>query len=183
MAREINTYKRDDLFAATPPLEALKMVLSMTATANKGEIIMVNDISRAFFHARVKKDVYVQLPNEDRGPGEEQLCGNLRFSMYGARDAAQNLHEECTQQFLRVGFEQGKASPCIFYHPQKGTRSYVHGDDYVSCGPPEVLKWMRTQLESKYQENANAGAMERALPTIQNPEQNCGMARTTRHCI
>ena len=36
VAREINTYKRDDLFAATPPLEALKMIISMTATSNKG---------------------------------------------------------------------------------------------------------------------------------------------------
>ena len=49
VAREINTYKRDDLFAATPPLEAFKFIISMTSTANKGEVIMVNDISRAFF--------------------------------------------------------------------------------------------------------------------------------------
>ena len=55
VAREINTYKRDDLFAATPPLEALKLIMSMTATANHGEIIMVNDISRAFFHAKAKR--------------------------------------------------------------------------------------------------------------------------------
>lgn len=44
VAREINTYKRDDLFAATPPLEALKTILSMTTTSNKGGIVMVNDI-------------------------------------------------------------------------------------------------------------------------------------------
>ena len=35
VAKEINTYKRMDLFAATPPLEAVKMILSMTATSNK----------------------------------------------------------------------------------------------------------------------------------------------------
>ena len=45
VAREINTYKRDDLFAATPPVEALKTTLSMTARGNKGDIVMVNDIS------------------------------------------------------------------------------------------------------------------------------------------
>ena len=77
VAREINTYKRDDLFAATPPLEALKMIISMTATANKGEILMVNDISRAFFHAKVTRDVYVQMPKEDMKPGEENMCGKL----------------------------------------------------------------------------------------------------------
>ena len=73
VAREINIYKRNDLFVATPPLEALKMIISMTATSNQGEIIMVNDISRAFFHARVTMDVYVQIPDEDKGPGEEGL--------------------------------------------------------------------------------------------------------------
>ena len=79
MAREIHTYKRDDLFAAMPPLEALKMILSMTATSNKGEVIMVNDMSRAFFHAKVTRDVYVHLPNEDKGPGEDQLCGKFGY--------------------------------------------------------------------------------------------------------
>ena len=34
VAKEINTYKRNDLFIATPPLEALKLVISMTATQN-----------------------------------------------------------------------------------------------------------------------------------------------------
>ena len=48
MAREINTHKRADIFAATPPLEALKIILSMTTTSNKGELIMINDASRAF---------------------------------------------------------------------------------------------------------------------------------------
>ena len=77
VAREINTYKRDDLFAATPPLEALKAILSMTATSNRGEIIMVNDISRAFFHAQAERDVYVQLAPEDTLPGDEGKCGKL----------------------------------------------------------------------------------------------------------
>ena len=35
VAREINTHKRDDSFAATPPLEALNVILSMTASQNK----------------------------------------------------------------------------------------------------------------------------------------------------
>ena len=55
VAREINTHKRDDLFAATPPLEALKLILSITASSNKGEILMINDVSRAFFHARATR--------------------------------------------------------------------------------------------------------------------------------
>lgn len=83
VAREINTYKRDDLFAATPPLEALKLLLSMAASGNTGEVIMINDVSRAFFHAKATREVFVQLPDEDRRPGEEEFCGRLIFSMYG----------------------------------------------------------------------------------------------------
>ena len=71
VAREINTSKRDDLFAATPPLEASKFSLPLTTSGNKGEVIMINDISRAFFHAPAKRRVYVQLPEEDRKDGEE----------------------------------------------------------------------------------------------------------------
>ena len=55
VAREINIHKRDDLFVPTPPLEALKIILSMIACCNKGEVIMINDISRAFFHSKAKR--------------------------------------------------------------------------------------------------------------------------------
>ena len=151
VAREIDIYKRDDFFAATLPLEALKVILSMIATVNKGEVVMINDISRAFFHAKVERDVYIQLPEEDRKPGEEHMCGKLRLSMYGTRDAAQNWYTEYSQQLVRMGFVQGIASPCAFYHHERQIRTYVHGDDYVSTGTTGNLQWMRTELEKRYQ--------------------------------
>ena len=88
--REVNTYKRDDYFAATPPSEAFKMIISMAAIANRGSITMVNDIRRAFLHATMTRDVYLHLPEEDRNPGEEGLCVKFRCSMRGMSDAAQN---------------------------------------------------------------------------------------------
>ena len=151
VAREINTCKRDDLFAATPPPEALKIVISMTATGNKGEAIMTNDISRAYFHAKAERDVYVKLPDEDRANGEEQLCGKLQYSMYGTRGAARNWFHEYSQQLIFIGFRQELASPGVFFHKERGIRTFVHGDDYVSSGMPKELEWMRQQLEMKYQ--------------------------------
>lgn len=38
-----------------------------------------------------------------------------------------------------------------FYHQQRGIRTYVHGDDYVSTGQPEQLRWLQIQLEQSYQ--------------------------------
>ena len=112
---------------------------------------MINDISRAFFHAKAKREVFVQLPSEDLAPGEDGVCGRLNYSMYGTRDAAQNWFEEYSQRLLEVGFKQGAATPCIFYHEKRAIRTYVHGDDYVSTGTIENLNWLKTQLESKYQ--------------------------------
>ena len=112
---------------------------------------MINDISRAFFHAKAKREVFVQLPQEELEHGEERICGRLNYSMYGTRDAAQNWFEEYSQSLIEVAFKQGIATPCVFYHEQRAIRTYVHGDDYVSTGTTENLQWLKTQLENKYQ--------------------------------
>ena len=151
VAREINTHKRDDLFAGTPPLEALKSIIALTASGNKGEVLMVNEVSRAFFHAKARREVYVQFADEDKHPGDEQKCGKLNFSMYGTRDAAQNWANEYATMLVDIGFTQGKASPCVLYHAQRKIRSFVHGDDYVSSATPPQLEWLKQELEKKYQ--------------------------------
>lgn len=110
---------------------------------------MINDLSRAFFHAQAKRNVYVQLPDEDRKPDEEHMCGRLDFPMHGTRDAAQNWFDEYSRQLIHIGFLNGTASPCTFYHQQR--RTYVHGHDYVSTGQPEQLKWLKEQLEKQHQ--------------------------------
>ena len=74
----------------------------------------------------------------------------MQYSMYGTRGAAQNWHEEYSGQLVKIGFTQGTASLCVFHHRERGIRTYVHGNDYVSAGQFEELKWMRTQPESKY---------------------------------
>ena len=52
---------------------------------------------------------------------------------------------------MDAGFQQGLASPCIFHHHQRGIRTFVHGDEHVSCGVPGFLRWMQGKLDSKYQ--------------------------------
>ena len=149
VAREIKKDGRPDLFAATPPLEALKIILSMLANSNKGEKLMVNDVSRAYFCAPARRQVFVELPEEDKDSGD--MVGELNFSMYGTRDAAQNWGEECAKTMTDMGFERGTASPCTFFHRDRQIRTYIHGDDYVSVGQEEDLQWMKRQIEKKYE--------------------------------
>ena len=62
------------------------------------------DVSRAFFQADTNRKVFVQLPAEDDEPG---MCGGLKQSMYGTREAAQNWGYAYTDFMLNTGFKRG----------------------------------------------------------------------------
>ena len=94
VAKEIKHDKREDLFAATPPLEAIKILLSLAVTEgvgyqkdnkSKGMKLAFTDVRRAYFQAKTRLSVYVKLPDEDY---QEGLVGKLVKSMYGICDAA-----------------------------------------------------------------------------------------------
>ena len=57
------------------------------AMSNGGKSVMINDISRAFFYAKSIRDTYVEIPEEAREPGDENMCWELLMSLYGTRDA------------------------------------------------------------------------------------------------
>ena len=71
---------RPEWFADTPPSECMKLMLHRTAS-RRGQKMLYADVSRAFFYAPAVRLVYVQLPEEDRGPGDEGMCGEPRASM------------------------------------------------------------------------------------------------------
>ena len=80
-----------ELYAATPPSECLKLMLSLLASGKRlGMGLMYADVSRAYFHAKAVRPVYVKLPDEDIEPGDEGKCGILKMSMHGNQDAALN---------------------------------------------------------------------------------------------
>ena len=67
-------------------------------TGNKPRVLMFNDISRAYMHARTTSDVYVELCEEDKSDiGDVHRCGKLVKSMYGTRAAARDWPSEVTR--------------------------------------------------------------------------------------
>ena len=113
VAKEIKRGPKPELYAATPPLECLRMVVSgalnKSACRSDGSRIMnimVCDVSRAYFYALAVRPVYVQIVEEDIEPGDESKCGRLSVSMYGTRDAALNWNQHCRDHLISIGFEQ-----------------------------------------------------------------------------
>ena len=153
VAREIKKKhggnERENLFAATPPLEALKLLLSNAVTNHEvGKKIMLIDISKAYLFAPVlDNNIYVDLPHE---MAEPMMCGRLKKALYGTRDAAHAWEQEYTQTLNNIGFHTGESSTCIFYHDTRQLELVVHGDDFTIIGQHKNLQWFAEQLRNKY---------------------------------
>ena len=149
VAMEFKKDERPEWYAATPPSECLKIILSLMAGDRKKKMLYA-DVSRAYFYARAARPVYVKLPDEDQGPGDDNMCGKLNVSMYGTRDAALNWALEYGETLKAAGYQQGVSNPCLFWHPQKEVTVMVHGDDFVAVGDDEELKETEKTLREKY---------------------------------
>ena len=146
--------KRDDLFAATPPLESLKAILSMCASRQgrrHPHRIMSVDVKRAYFYAPATRPIYIRIPKEDWEDGDEERVGMLHLSLYGTRDAALNWSKTYTGFLVANGFVPGRCSPCNFHHPQRDIAMTVHGDDFTCSGSEQDLWWLEGQFKAKFE--------------------------------
>ncbi|CAE7031422.1 unnamed protein product [Symbiodinium sp. CCMP2592] len=140
-------------FSAMPPLEAVKLLLSLMVTlkvAKKSRSplkLRLIDISRAHFYGKAQRDVFVTLPEGDRTPG---MVGKLRKSMYGTRDAAAIWQADYTAALLAAGFERCPAWPAIFFHKDREIRLLVHGDDFLILSDDAGQAYVEQILRSKY---------------------------------
>merc|ERR1712079_981400 len=110
VAKDYNTEEKPELFAGTPPLEALRIICSEAATKGiEDKVIMVNDVSRAFFYAKAIRPAWIELPAEDYNEEDEaeDHVGLLEMSLYGTRDAAQNWQTTVEEHLKSLGFKQG----------------------------------------------------------------------------
>jgi hypothetical protein len=135
--------KSDEFFAATPPLEALRLLLSHVASHGGDLKVEVIDARKAHLHAFVDRAVFVHLPPEEARPG---FCARLRRCLYGTRDAPKRWEAFLADELRKMGFAQGRASPCCFQHSSRDLRCVVHGDDFVFAGPVIELDWVRARM-------------------------------------
>ena len=119
--REFNVGRDDALYASTPPLEALRLIVSYAATqtmTGKRRMSMINDVRRAHFYANMQRDVYIEFPKEDPGHGKGML-GKLKLCLYGTRAAAKLWQETLSSYLESIGFIRGRRHPSVFWHPER----------------------------------------------------------------
>ena len=138
------------LYAGTPPLEALKMLIGEASSRRSEKLhIMLSDVKRAYFHAAAQRELYVEMPREDPDWTPDSV-GRLNLALYGTRDAAK-LWQDCVAKHLvSIGFRRGKSKPCEYYHKKMDLRTLVHGDDYATVGSLKGVRWLQQQWDSAF---------------------------------
>ena len=152
--KESKTHARPELHAPTPPLEALKVVLPEIATGTgRGKVVALVDVRRAFFYAQARRRVFVELPPEDYQPGDEHMCGLLRYSLYGTRDASQYGEEELATTLSNLKLTRGSACSCVWRGHIKGEDivATVHGDDITIGGERSAVDFLIRMISKKYE--------------------------------
>ena len=106
---------------------------------------MPTDVARAYFEAPVKREICIELPEEDweLEDGREDFGGVLNESLHGTRGAEANFQQEVNMFMEGVGFKQGKYDPCTYWHPVRDLKSLVHGDDFAASREDEDLAWLK----------------------------------------
>ena len=108
MCTEVKRRDTESIFAATPPLEATRILLAIAAQESPWNdpdpiTVTVADVSRAHFYAKATRDVFVRLPEEDPRAQEQGLCGKLLRTWYGTLDAAKEWEKTTPEISNRVG--------------------------------------------------------------------------------
>lgn len=144
--------QRDDLFAATPPLEAIRVLISRAATETPSRAqrnMMFIDAKKAHLNPKCEEDVYIELPQE--AGAEEGTCGKLKYWLYGFRKAASEWEKFYAEKLEECGFQRGAGCPVLFYHAGQDLSAGAHGDDFVFCGYEEDLRWIADYLKKHFE--------------------------------
>ena len=127
--------KVDELFAGTPSMTAVKLILAKVSTGrNRGVELMVLDVKSAFLYGKVKRSVYIELPPQDEYSMYPDMVGHLAKAMYGTRDAPLIWQEEVRRVMEKLGFEASLQQPAVYHHRAKGMDVVVNADDFLCTG-------------------------------------------------
>ena len=127
------------------------MLSKAASTDDLDSTILIVDVRRAYFYAAATRRIFVELPDEDRQPGDDDKCGLLLQSLYGTRDAALNWERELGGFMESIGFKKGRASRCLYYNDELKAAAAVHGDDVTISARRTDAEWIKRQFEAKYE--------------------------------
>jgi len=173
VAREIKKLKKldqqlevKDLFSAMPPLEALKILISLLMSTEEcdegawdgktGEFdeelhLALFDISRAHFYGISERELYVLLPKELNPEGKfgGRACSKLLRTMYGTQDASRIWQDTYKAPLEEKKYQRGTSNAAVFKGPNR-EKALVHGDDFLILATQKSIDEFEEVLLKKF---------------------------------
>ena len=87
---------------------------------------MTNDVRRAYFQAAIGREVYTEVPSDDKNKEDGDVVGLLKLCLCVTRDAAHWWQEAVSEHLIKAGFTRGAAFPAVSHHPQRGLYTCFH---------------------------------------------------------
>lgn len=142
--------KRNDAFAATPPLKGVRSLLSLASPKPPYRKRKLGrwDCSVAFFHAVMDEGVYCRPP---KGMGRRGRMWRLWKALYGTRRASQLFQDLVKKVLTQDGnFTQVEVAPSLYGHNGWDIVVPVHGDGFLSEGVDESLQKLGVLLNEHF---------------------------------
>ena len=146
--------KREDLFAGTPPLSAMRWLLSRAMSkgrASRRPKIGILDIRKAFLHGYIERELYVELPVEDPDSDGGRNIGRLVRSLYGTRDAPMAWQKVVREFMNKLNFPASPISAGVYWHSGRDLQVISHVDDFLIIGDEGDVKWLIAEIESCFE--------------------------------
>ena len=87
----------------------------------------------------------------------------LFLAIRSARSAFRKSTRELEPARAGIGFRKGASSPCTFCHPTYKICMAVHGDEFVSAGSYNSLRWLDEKLKGHFQIKTEVLGEDKAL--------------------
>ena len=95
---------------------------------------MILGVKGAFLYGSAKRDIYIELPIEDKRSHTSNQVGKLNNAMYGTREAPQIWQEVVKSKMESIGFRASMLHPSVYFHQERNLFVLAHVDDFMCLG-------------------------------------------------
>jgi hypothetical protein len=164
-----------ELFAATPSLMALKMLLTIASWSSmeiRDLICLIGDVTQAFVHAPIDEWIQTRVPESLGGleirvdneiltlyPG---MLLDVMKALYGYRKSPRLWQDWISERLTQLPLSRSKVEPTIYFNKEKQVMLAMHVDDLMFLGPKENVEAFFAQLQKE--------VLIREVGRLENPD-------------
>ena len=138
--RDYNKGKLDEMFAATPSAEGLRLLLVISSALDLD--VMCGDLNCGFMHAEPSGPIFAKPPADAHSYDKtitKDTWWKCKKAINGGRAALKDFNDWFGQELEKLGFVRLRVDSQMFANKELGVYFHVHVDDPCAVGSKENL--------------------------------------------